>query len=108
MAKKSDKSTPSTHGSNGRDSSGRFTSGNRFGQGNPLAGQAARIRAVLLEKLTPEKAAKIVDQLIAKGTKGDLAAIRELLDRTIGKPVASDVLERIEALEQIIEQINLS
>jgi hypothetical protein len=99
---------PSTHGpdggvDNGRDSNGRFTSGNAYGKGNPLAGRAARIRAVLLEKLTPETAAEIADKLIAGAKAGDLAMIRELLDRTIGRAVAADLLERIERLEELLD-----
>jgi hypothetical protein len=55
-------------------------------KGNPLAGRAARIRAVLLKALTPEDAKEIAAVLIALAKGGDLAAIRELLDRTAGKP----------------------
>jgi hypothetical protein len=77
---------PSTHGGGGRQADGRFAEGNRLGRGNPLAGRAAKIRAVLLRRFTPAAAAEIVDALIGKAKKGDLAAIRELLDRTIGKP----------------------
>lgn len=90
---------PSTHGSNGQDARGRFTAGNRLGRGNPLAGRAAKIRAVLMQKLTPKAAGEVADILIARAKEGDLAAIRELLDRTIGKPVPSEVLQRLEALE---------
>lgn len=94
--------SPSTHGGDGRSAGGRFTAGNKLGRGNPLAGRAAKIRAVLLRKLTPAQAGAIADQLIAKAVKGDLAAIRELLDRTIGKPAQAELLERIEALEQAL------
>ena len=59
-------SSPSTHGDPGRGKDGRFQAGNRFGKGNPLAGRAAKIRAVLLDKLTPEKAEAIADSLIDK------------------------------------------
>jgi len=67
-------SSPSTHGDSGRGKDGRFQSGNKFGKGNPLAGRAAKIRAVLLEKLTPDHAAKIADSLIDKAKKGNLAS----------------------------------
>lgn len=97
--------SPSTHGPNGapagnRDTRGRFAPGNRCGRGNPLAGRAAKIRAVLLRKLTTKQAGEITDVLIRRARDGDLAAIRELLDRTIGKPVQTDVLERLEKLEE--------
>ncbi|HEY8665649.1 MAG TPA: hypothetical protein VIL86_03245 [Tepidisphaeraceae bacterium] len=82
---------PSTHGTNGKDASGRFARGNKLGRGNPLAGRAAKIRAVLLAKLTPAAVGEIADKLIAQAKTGDIAAIRELLDRTIGKPAQPGV-----------------
>jgi hypothetical protein len=93
---------PSTHGPNGQDGRGRFAKGNKLGRGNPLAGRAARIRATLLKSLTPADAKEIAAVLIKLAKAGDLAAIRELLDRTVGKPAQAEVLERLEALEQSI------
>lgn len=91
--------SPSTHGSDGRDGSGRFVAGNKLGRGNPLAGRAAQIRAVLLTRLTAKAAGEIADRLIEQARSGDLASIRELLDRTIGKPAQQELLERLEKLE---------
>lgn len=93
---------PSTHGADGRDGRGRFTAGNNLGRGNPLAGRAARIRAAILDELSPEDARAIARKLIEMCKAGDLAAIKELLDRAIGKPAQADVLERLEAIEQQI------
>jgi hypothetical protein len=76
---------PSTHGRNGQDRKGRFTRGNRLGRGNPLAGRAAKIRAMLLKASTPEDVKVIAQRLIEGAKAGDLAFIREWLDRTIGK-----------------------
>jgi hypothetical protein len=95
---------PSTHGPDGKDGRGRFAKGNKLGKGNPLAGRAAKIRAVLLKKLTPAVAGQIADQLITAATAGDMAAVRELLDRTIGKPVPSEMAERMEALERRLDE----
>ena len=93
---------PSTHGpGGGRTPAGQFAKGNKLGRGNPLAGRAAKIRAVLLRKLTPKAAGEITDKLIALARCGDLAAVRELLDRTIGRPAPADLLERVERLERI-------
>jgi hypothetical protein len=97
-------SEPSTHGNGGRGADGKFRPGNRLGQGNPLAGRAAKIRAILLKKLTPKRAATIAEMIIVKAEAGDLAYIRELLDRTIGKPTNAEVMERIEALEAFNER----
>jgi hypothetical protein len=96
--------TPSTHGTNGKDQNGRFAAGNRLGRGNPLAGRAAKIRAVLLKHLTPKDAGTIADTLIRQAKEGDLASIRELLDRTIGRPAQTELLERVEAIEKLMEE----
>jgi len=95
---------PSTHGPDGRDASGRFTRGNQLGRGNPLAGRAAKLRATLLEAVTPERLATIVDALLCAAERGDLAAIKEVLDRTLGRPSAAELLERLEALERAVEE----
>lgn len=79
---------------------GKFAKGNKLGRGNPLAGRAAKIRAILLKELKPADAKAIAAKLIAQAKGGDMQAIREILDRTIGKPASADLLERIEALEQ--------
>jgi hypothetical protein len=97
--------SPSTHGNPGRGKNGRFQDGNKCGKGNPLAGRAAKIRAVLLEKLSPEKAAEIADSLIEEAKKGNLAAVRELFDRTVGKPASSELTDRMERLEQMVEDL---
>jgi len=96
--------SPSTHGINGQDARGRFAPGNRLGKGNPLAGRAAKIRAVLLRKLTPKDAAAIADKLIADAKAGDLAAIKELFDRTIGRPAQLEMIEEVQALRELIER----
>jgi len=95
---------PSTLGLNrqpfgGRDGQGRFAAGNRLGSGNPLAGRAAKIRAALLDKMDADTTSAVCDALIGQAKGGDLAAIRELLDRTAGKPTQADLLDRLEALE---------
>ncbi len=90
---------PSTHGSGGRTSRGTFAKGNRLGVGNPLAGRAAKLRARLLRQVRRKDIDDIGAQLVSMAKGGDLAAIKELLDRLIGKSVAFDFIERIEALE---------
>src|SRR5688500_17654809 len=95
-------SNPSTHGGNGRDGSGRCAPGNRLGRGNPLAGRAAKIRAALLRAATRDDVKAIVQKLVDGAKGGDLAFIREWLDRVVGKPAQSDLLERIERLEALL------
>jgi hypothetical protein len=96
------KSEPSPTEDNGRDAKGRFGAGNRAGKGNPHNKRAQQIRAALFRVCKPadiETAARALLEL-AKG--GDRFALAELLDRTIGRAVASDLLQRIEALEETL------
>lgn len=69
----------------GKDARGKFAKGNKLGRGNPLAGRAAKIRAALLKASTAEDVKLIAQRLIDGAKAGDLAFIREWLDRTIGK-----------------------
>lgn len=99
---------PSETGANGgRDARGRFTAGNRAARGNPYARRAQRFRAELFRRVRVEDVGEVIDALLmkARGPKGspemaELAAIRELLDRLIGKAdIGPDVLARLDALE---------
>ncbi len=83
--------------------SGRFLPGNPGGRGNPFAKRVAALRSALLDAVTPDDIAAAVRALIEKAKAGDVAAIRELLDRCIGKPQETDLFERIEALEASLE-----
>ena len=79
---------PLARSDDGRDTqSGRFLPGNRQGRGNPKARRVARLRATLLRTVTPDDVAAAVRALIDRAKAGDVAAIRELLDRCVGKAV---------------------
>jgi len=93
-------SRPSPNGPNGRDRAGRFTRGNAGGPGNPHAAHVAKLRSALLDAVTPEDMRAVARALIAKAKRGDVAAARELCERTLGKPLEADLLKRIEDLEQ--------
>lgn len=71
-----------------RSPSGRFAPGNAGGPGNPHAAQCARLRAELLRAVTPKTIRTIARALTERAKRGDLAAIKMLLDFTVGKPVA--------------------
>ena len=77
---------PSTNGSNGRDARGRFVGGNAGGPGNPHAKKVAKLRSAMLSAVTQKDFREVVKALIQRAKAGDVAAIRELLDRCIGKP----------------------
>jgi hypothetical protein len=59
-----------------------------------------KLRAALLRSVTPDDLCAIVAALVSAAKAGDVAAAREVLDRTIGKSVPMDLLQRVEALEQ--------
>lgn len=83
---------PSPNGGNGdaRDAGGRFAPGWKGGPGNPHAARVAKLRAALLEAITPAKIKAAVKALIREAEGGNIQAIRELLDRSIGRPVPAD------------------
>jgi len=93
---KAGKAKPSTNGNNGRDKSGKFTVGNKGGPGNPHARHVAQIRSLFTRKATeqPEVFERLFDKLVEMALAGDLAAIKELLDRVLGKatqPIDADI-----------------
>ncbi|MCW5755332.1 MAG: hypothetical protein KIT24_11550 [Phycisphaeraceae bacterium] len=53
----------------------------------------------MLEAVTPEDMEAIILRLVALAKEGDIGAIREVLLRTLGRPVEVDILERLDALE---------
>jgi len=69
-----------TNSSNGRDTSGRFTTGNSGGPGNPHAKQVALLRGALLSAVTPEDLHDVIRVLIEKALSGNVSAIKELLE----------------------------
>jgi len=71
-------------------SNGKFAKGNRLGHGNPRARHVAMLRNTLLGSVTPEDIQAVVMVLLEKAKGGDMAAVRELLDRTVGKPGTMD------------------
>lgn len=78
---------PSPNGTNGRDASGRFAPGNAGGPGNPHGGKAARFRSILLDAVSDEDMRAVARTLVERAKAGEQWAVRELLDRAIGKPL---------------------
>ena len=96
-----------SNGSNGeRDGRGRFRKGNSGGPGNPNVTRLSQCRGALEAVVTPERMRTVFNQLLEAAERGESWAVRELLDRTLGKPTNAEVLERIDALEQCMEQAN--
>lgn len=97
---------PSPNGDNGRERNGQFSKGNPGGPGNPQARRVAQLRKAMLDAVTPEDFATIVANLVKLAKAGDLAAVKELFNRTLGTAVPADVLVRIEELENaLIEKV---
>lgn len=82
---------PSTNGSNGRGSGGRFALGNPGGPGNPLAKKTAALRRAFQECVGEEDIRAVVAELIARAKAGEPWAVRELLDRALGKPKQAEM-----------------
>jgi hypothetical protein len=95
---------PSPNGSNGQDSQGRFRPGNKLGKGNPMASHVNRIRVALLRSVKPSDVKAIIVKLVADAKEGNLGAAKEILTRTLGEPLAPDILERLENLEQLVKK----
>ena len=86
----------------GRGPGGRFAKGNPGGPGNPLGGKVSKLRAALVQAVTEEDIRAIASRLVEDAREGDLGATRELLLRTLGRPVEADLLERLERLEGLL------
>ena len=82
---------PSPTAPNGRSAGGRFGPGNRCARGNPHARRVARLRAELLRAVEPQDLRDVVAALLAKAKAGEIAAVRELLQRLLGPPVGLDL-----------------
>jgi len=86
-----------------RNEKGRFLPGNRAAKGNPYARHVAKLRAALMRAVTPLDVQEIIDSLVRAAKAGDINAARIILERTLGKPLEADIIERLETLESAIE-----
>ncbi len=88
------------NGANGRDANGRFAKGNPGGPGPAFPRRVAELRAAILDAVTPADVVDVIRALVKAAKGGDVAAAKVFLDRILGTPLAVDVLERIERLEE--------
>ena len=93
---------PSPNGDSGRDASGRFTAGNRGGPGNPHARRVGALRSALLDAVSDDDMRAVIANVVAQAKEGDVAAAKVLFERALGKPQESDLLERLEHLEELL------
>jgi len=101
-------SQPSPNGSNGRASNGTFAKGNTLGQGNPHGSAVNRLRTLLLESVTDDDLKAVVSKLVTMAKGGDLAAIKELFDRLLGKPPAAVEVEVAAGLSTEESRVSLA
>ena len=78
-------------GTDGRDNAGKFSAGNSFGRGNPVARYAQRLRQLFVQAVTEDDVTAIVQKLVAMAKDGDIQAANLLLTRALGKPSTSEV-----------------
>ncbi len=83
---------------------GRFVKGWKGGPGNPHAKRVAQLRARIMQAVDDETFDEVITALIQMAKDKDLDAIRELLDRSIGKASQTEMIERVERLEQLLEE----
>src|SRR5207244_3224662 len=96
---------PTPNGDNGRSAGGRFAKGNPGGPGNPHAKHVAELRSALFEAVTPEHVKAVVASLLRQAERGDVPAIRELLQRLLGSPESADLMDRLDALERKLDEL---
>ena|SRR5687767_5777799 len=97
--------SPSTNGPNGRGMGGRFAKGNAGGPGNPHAKRVAQLRSALFRSVKPADLREVIAALLAQAKAGDVASIKELLQRLLGPPVELDLQERLDILERMIAEL---
>ena len=78
-------------GTDGRDDAGKFSAGNSFGRGNPVARHAQRLRQLFVQAVTEDDVTAIVQKLVTMAKDGDIQAANLLLTRALGKPSTSEV-----------------
>ncbi len=94
--------SPLTTEGNGRGPDGKFLRGNKVAKGNPHASVVAKLRTAALAAVPPKDLAAIMRELVKLALAGDVAAAREVLQRTLGPPVEADLLARLDDLETLI------
>jgi len=84
---------------NGHEPNGRFARGNPGGPGNPFARQVAKLRKVIINRLTEEDLLAITEALLARAKEGSVGAAKLLLAYAIGKPASSPDPDRLDGQE---------
>ena len=78
-----------TPSANGRNGNGTFAKGNAGGPGNPQSKAVNKFRSMLIESTTVEEFQAVRNALVKAAKAGQPWAVKEYLDRIIGKPKES-------------------
>lgn len=81
--------SPKPNGGNGRNPNGTFATGNKGGPGRKRSNRGELVNRIADELVTEEDARAVWQKLIDCAKDGEPWAIKEFLDRTIGKPKES-------------------
>lgn len=79
-----------------KDQQGRFMQGNKGGPGNPFGRQVALLRSIVLQASTEERMEELIEMLWKLALDGNLAAVRLILQYTLGKPGRAVEPDRVE------------
>jgi len=84
---------------------GHFRKGNSVASGHarPHAKKIATLRRAMLRAISTKDVRRVVKKLLELALEGDLDAIKILLDRVFGQPIAEDVEQRLADLEEMLE-----
>jgi hypothetical protein len=66
---------------------------NAAGPGDPCARRVAHLRALMVERVSDEDLARIVDKLVELAAEGNLSAIRLVLKHVFGKPAEANAVK---------------
>jgi hypothetical protein len=58
----------------------------------------------MVQSVTEEDMQTVMRTLVEAAKSGEPWAVKELLDRTLGRPVEADLIERLEALEAMAQK----
>lgn len=94
-----------TNGTPGKDpQTGRFLPGNKLGTGgDPYQAKKLEFRAMMLKASTKESMGAVIAALFREAQKGESWAVKEVLDRFLGK--APDVIEVGDQTASMLSQI---
>src|SRR5262245_35774609 len=90
----------------GRDSGGRFTTGNKGGPGNPFARQMAAMRKAIVDAVSAEDLAAITAVMVKKAREGDVAAAKLVYTYCAGKAQPAPDPDTLDANELQVRRVN--